>query len=146
MQPYVPVPSYFAWVAAAAAAAAADSQHEVMTWPPAPIPGRPLEPCGFDGFNMIPALFGALFGASGQATDDGGGGGSASPRTEVVHALINAHNPPNYPHSAMKSKGFPFSCAASSFCGGALRVGDYKLLVPHAAFVCVSEKFCTHWD
>ena len=109
----------------------------------------PIKAAGYAGpwleNNWITASEVKLYGNTSKIYG-GSGSGSASPRTEVVHALINAHNPPNYPHSAMKPKGFPFSCAASSFCGGALRVGDYKLLVPHAAFVCVSEKFCTHWD
>ena len=52
-----------------------------------------------------------------------------SPRTEVVHAVINQHNPPGYPAGSMTAKGYPYSCPASSFCGGALRVGNYKLLV-----------------
>ena len=112
------MPSYFSWVAAAAAAV--DSQIQKMTWPPAPIPGRPIEPCGFDGLDMIPVLFGR---------PGGDGGGGASPRTEVVHAVINAHNPPHWPDGPMKAEGYPYSCKASSFCGGAIRIGNYKLFI-----------------
>jgi hypothetical protein len=72
-----------------------------------------VEPCGFDGHDTISAVF----------------AGGPSPRTEVVHAVVNQHNPPGYPHGPMAAQGFPYSCAASSFCGGALRVGDFKLLV-----------------
>ena len=36
---------------------------------------------------------------------------------------------PGFPDGAMAAEGYRYSCAASSFCGGALRVGDYKLLV-----------------
>ena len=44
-------------VNAAAAAGDANSESEVLQWPPPPIPGRPIEPCGFDGHDMIGALF-----------------------------------------------------------------------------------------
>ncbi len=100
------MPSYFLW-------AAASTNGAKVGWPPEPIPGHPHEPCGFDGYDMIPALW----------------AGGKSPRTEVVHAVINQHNPPGFPHGQMSGQGYPYSCAASSFCGGALRVGNYKLLV-----------------
>jgi hypothetical protein len=45
-------------------------------------------------------------------------GGELSPRQEVIHALINAHNPPGYPSGPMLEAGYPYSCPASSFCGG----------------------------
>ena len=100
------MPTFYSW-------AAASANGGKSSWPPERIAGHPLEPCGFDGYNMIPVLW----------------AGGESPRTEVVHAVINQHNPPGFPNGQMGSHGYPYSCAASSFCGGALRVGDYKLLV-----------------
>lgn len=108
------LPSYFTWVAAAAGGGDIRFSGEAaLQWTPPPIPGRPIEPCGFDGDNMIHALLSNL----------------PSPRTEVVHAVINQHNPPGYPDGKMANQGYSYSCAGSSFCGGALRVGDMKLLV-----------------
>lgn len=123
------MPSYYSWAAASAK----------VTWPPEPIAGHPREPWGFDGHDMIPALW----------------AGGESPRTEVVHAVVNQHNPPGFPSGQMAAQGYPYSCAASSFCGGALRVGDYKLLVGYPGWDehytypnnhRVSPNTQLHWD
>ena len=128
------LPSYFSWVAASGAATTPP-----LHWPPPAIPGRPTEPHGFDGFPVLDAVL----------------MGEPSPRTEVVHAVINRHNPPNYPEGPMANRGFPFSCPASSFCAGSLRRGDYKLLVgypgwdEHYAYPNnnrVSPNTQLHWD
>lgn len=96
------MPTYVMWAAGDRAGA----------WPPAPLPGH-AELTGFDGHNLMPAVL----------------SGGTSPRTEVVHALINQYNPPGFPRGPMAAAGYRYSCEPSSFCGGALRVGDYKLLV-----------------
>ena len=83
-------------------------------WPPPNFPDDPRgEPMPFDGHDILPAIF----------------ADSDSPRDEVVLSVINPHNPPGYPKGPMSDHGFPYSCAASSFCGGALRRGSFKLLV-----------------
>ena len=85
-------------------------------WPPpavsTPGPGH-NEVTDFDGHDLMPALL----------------SGGQSPRDEVILAVINQNNPPGYPNGPMAHLGFPYSCEPSSFCGGALRVGRYKLLV-----------------